>query len=333
MVGPAEDDRQRRGAHPAVPRRLDRGRAGRPVRPQHHRRALVQPPDARRPRGDGPQLRLARPQPPRSAYHEWVRGQEFAELAGERAGAGTSTPSTCPRADRHRRRGQRLRSAMDEFDGVNLFLSEGAGVQEIVAAMEAAGEEVAAGPVRPRPARQDQPRAVVRQAVRRAARRREGAGPEERLLLPLGRRERRRPRADQALHRLAVDAALRGEQGVVGRGRGARRRAARDRVRADRGRQGVRHVGAVVRRPPGGPRSAPSPWLGCTTSAGAAGVGHTVGHAAPADLLALCPHGRRARAVVGQPGDQQPVRRAGAPRCGPRATSSRLTWPVRRPTP
>src|SRR6185437_13111955 len=37
---------------------------------------------------------------------------------------------------------KRLRRIMDEQECVNLFISEGAGVDEIVAAMEAAGEEV-----------------------------------------------------------------------------------------------------------------------------------------------------------------------------------------------
>ena len=41
---------------------------------------------------------------------------------------------------------RRLRAIMDEQDNVNLFISEGAGVGEIVAAMEAAGEEVPRDP-------------------------------------------------------------------------------------------------------------------------------------------------------------------------------------------
>ena len=40
----------------------------------------------------------------------------------------------------------RLRTVMDESDGVNLFVSEGAGVAEIVAAMEAAGQDVPRDP-------------------------------------------------------------------------------------------------------------------------------------------------------------------------------------------
>ena len=42
-----QDHRQRRRADPAVARRVDRRRAGRALRPQHHRRAFVEPADAR----------------------------------------------------------------------------------------------------------------------------------------------------------------------------------------------------------------------------------------------------------------------------------------------
>src|SRR5699024_6447638 len=41
---------------------------------------------------------------------------------------------------------QRLRAVMDEIGNVNIFLSEGAGVPEIIAELEAAGEEVARDP-------------------------------------------------------------------------------------------------------------------------------------------------------------------------------------------
>jgi pyrophosphate--fructose-6-phosphate 1-phosphotransferase len=41
---------------------------------------------------------------------------------------------------------KRLRATMDEQDCVNLFISEGAGVSQIVAAMEDAGEEVPRDP-------------------------------------------------------------------------------------------------------------------------------------------------------------------------------------------
>ena len=41
---------------------------------------------------------------------------------------------------------ERLREVMDKHDCVNIFLSEGAGVQSIIEEMEAAGEEVLATP-------------------------------------------------------------------------------------------------------------------------------------------------------------------------------------------
>src|SRR5690606_23764294 len=106
----------------------------------------------------------------------------------------------------------------------------------------------AAGPVRARQARHDQPGRLVRQAVRLADRRREDDGAEERLLLPLRPRQRRRPRADPG------DGRPRGRDRAGGPlrrhrpRRGARRRAARDRVPAHRRREGLRRRRAVVRR-------------------------------------------------------------------------------------
>ena len=47
VVGLPKTDRQRHRADPAVARRVDRRRAGRALRPQHHRRAFVEPADAR----------------------------------------------------------------------------------------------------------------------------------------------------------------------------------------------------------------------------------------------------------------------------------------------
>ena len=93
---PAEDDRQRRRADPAVAGCVDGRRAGRALRPQHHRRALLQPADAHRPRGDGPQLRVAdgrdRGEVPRVARDPGVRRLRRQHPAV----AGTSTASTCP---------------------------------------------------------------------------------------------------------------------------------------------------------------------------------------------------------------------------------------------
>ncbi len=77
------------------------------------------------------------------AHHEWVKSAPFAEWE----------ENTAARWDVHGvyvpelpidigRESQRLKAIMDEQDSVNLFISEGAGSREIVAAMEAAGEEV-----------------------------------------------------------------------------------------------------------------------------------------------------------------------------------------------
>jgi pyrophosphate--fructose-6-phosphate 1-phosphotransferase len=81
------------------------------------------------------------------AHHEWVKSAEFADWVD----------NTAIRWDVHAifiperpfdiaEEAKRLRAIMDEQDCVNLFISEGAGVSEIVAAMEAAGEEVPRDP-------------------------------------------------------------------------------------------------------------------------------------------------------------------------------------------
>ncbi len=80
----------------------------------------------------------------------------------------------------------RLKAVMDSIGCVNIFLSEGAGVPDIVAEMEHRGEDRRTRPVRSRQARQDQPRAVVRQGVRQEHRGGEADGAEVRLLLPVG---------------------------------------------------------------------------------------------------------------------------------------------------
>jgi diphosphate-dependent phosphofructokinase len=77
------------------------------------------------------------------AHHEWVRQAQFAEWLDNSAIRwdvhGVFVPE---RPFDIAEEAKRLRSIMDAEDGVNLFISEGAGVSEIVAAMEAAGEEV-----------------------------------------------------------------------------------------------------------------------------------------------------------------------------------------------
>jgi pyrophosphate--fructose-6-phosphate 1-phosphotransferase len=81
------------------------------------------------------------------AHHEWVKSANFAAWVD----------NTAIRWDVHgvfiperpfdiAEEADRLRKTMDEQDCVNLFISEGAGVSEIVAAMEAAGDEVPRDP-------------------------------------------------------------------------------------------------------------------------------------------------------------------------------------------
>jgi diphosphate-dependent phosphofructokinase len=81
------------------------------------------------------------------AYHQWVRDAQFAEWLENSAARWDIHAIFVPErpfdiADE----AKRLRRTMDEEDGVNLFISEGAGVTEIVAAMEKAGEEVPRDP-------------------------------------------------------------------------------------------------------------------------------------------------------------------------------------------
>ena len=122
------------------------------------------------------------------AHHQWVKGATFAEWLDNSAARWDVHAVFVPERPFHiADEAKRLRAIMDEEDCVNLFISEGAGVSEIVAAMEQAGRGCAARPLRPCPARQDQPRPMVRQAVRSRARRGKSVGPEERVFLALGR--------------------------------------------------------------------------------------------------------------------------------------------------
>jgi len=77
------------------------------------------------------------------AHHQWVKDADFAEWLDNSAVRWDVHAVFIPErpfdiADE----AKRLRAIMDREDGVNLFISEGAGVDEIVAAMEAAGEAV-----------------------------------------------------------------------------------------------------------------------------------------------------------------------------------------------
>ncbi|HET7575583.1 MAG TPA: pyrophosphate--fructose-6-phosphate 1-phosphotransferase [Sphingomicrobium sp.] len=81
------------------------------------------------------------------AHHQWVKAANFAEWLENKAIRwdvhGVFIPE---RPFDIAEEAKRLRAIMDAEDSVNLFVSEGAGVSEIVAAMETAGEEVPRDP-------------------------------------------------------------------------------------------------------------------------------------------------------------------------------------------
>src|SRR5918994_2593013 len=81
------------------------------------------------------------------AHHQWVRDAQFAEWLENSADRWDVHAVFVPeRPFDIAQEAKRLRTIMDEQDSVNLFISEGAGVSEIVAALEAAGEDVPRDP-------------------------------------------------------------------------------------------------------------------------------------------------------------------------------------------
>jgi pyrophosphate--fructose-6-phosphate 1-phosphotransferase len=81
------------------------------------------------------------------AHHQWVRQAKFAEWLDNSAVRWDVHAVFLPeRPFDIAEEAKRLRAIMDEEDCVNLFISEGAGVSEIVAAMEASGEQVPRDP-------------------------------------------------------------------------------------------------------------------------------------------------------------------------------------------
>jgi pyrophosphate--fructose-6-phosphate 1-phosphotransferase len=82
-----------------------------------------------------------------AAHHEWVKQAQFAEWLDNSAASWDVHAVFLPeRPIDIAVEAERLRAIMDEQDCVNLFISEGAGVGEIVAAMEAAGDDVPRDP-------------------------------------------------------------------------------------------------------------------------------------------------------------------------------------------
>ena len=151
------------------------------------------------------------------AHHQWVRDASFAEWLENSAARwdvhGVYVPE---RPFNIAEEADRLRKIMDDQGGVNLFISEGAGVHEIVAAMEEAGEDVPRDPFGH--VRLDK----INPGQWFAKRFADELGAEKVLVQKSGYFARSAPanEADLALIRActsyAVGAALRGESGVVG---------------------------------------------------------------------------------------------------------------------
>jgi diphosphate-dependent phosphofructokinase len=81
------------------------------------------------------------------AHHKWVQTANFAEWLDNSAATWDVHAVFVPeRPFDVTQEAKRLRKTMDELDCVNLFISEGAGVSEIVASMEAAGQDVPRDP-------------------------------------------------------------------------------------------------------------------------------------------------------------------------------------------
>jgi diphosphate-dependent phosphofructokinase len=151
------------------------------------------------------------------AHHRWVRQAKFAEWLDNSAASWDVHAIFIPERPFDVAEGaRRLRAIMDEQDAVNLFISEGAGVSEIVAAMEQAGEEVPRDPFGHVQLDKINPGQWF--AKQFAAE----LGADKVLVQKSGyfSRSAAANAADLALirecTRYAVDAALRGESGVVG---------------------------------------------------------------------------------------------------------------------
>jgi pyrophosphate--fructose-6-phosphate 1-phosphotransferase len=151
------------------------------------------------------------------AHHKWVRESEFAEWLDNSAARwdvhGVFVPEQPFDIAGEARR---LRTIMDAEDSVNLFISEGAGVSEVVASMEEAGHEVPRDPFGHVQLDKINPGQWF--AKQFAAE----LGADKVLVQKSGyfSRSAAANEADLALIRrctdFAVDAALRGESGVVG---------------------------------------------------------------------------------------------------------------------
>ncbi|MEO7423524.1 MAG: pyrophosphate--fructose-6-phosphate 1-phosphotransferase [Ornithinibacter sp.] len=151
------------------------------------------------------------------AYHQWVEQQEFVPAIGNDPRRWDVHGVFVP--ERHidlASEAQRLRAVMDEIGCVNIFLSEGAGVAEVVAELEAAGQEVPKDPFGHVQLDKVNPGAWFAKQFA------ELLGAEKTMVQKSGYFSRSAAANDRdlALIRectdLAVDCALRGESGVIG---------------------------------------------------------------------------------------------------------------------
>jgi len=117
---------------------------------------------------------------------------------------------------------------MDQQGNINLFVSEGAGLDSIIAEMTARGAAIDRDAFRPRPPRHHQPGQVVRRAFAKLI------GAEKTLVQKSGYFAPLRPANDEDFqaHRhlrpsRAVECAQTGITGLIGHDEGTRQRAAR----------------------------------------------------------------------------------------------------------
>lgn len=150
-------------------------------------------------------------------YHRWVGQQEYVPGIGNDPRAWDVHAVFVPEAPIDiKGEGARLKAVMDEVGCVNIFLSEGAGVSEVVAELEAAGQDVPRDPFGHVQLDKVNPGAWFAKQFA------EVLGAEKTMVQKSGYFSRSAPanEADLALIKectdLAVDAALRGESGVVG---------------------------------------------------------------------------------------------------------------------
>ncbi len=150
-------------------------------------------------------------------YHRWVGEQEYVPAIGNDQRGWDVHAVFVP--EQHidiKGEGERLRAVMDEVGCVNIFLSEGAGVAEVVAELEAAGQEVPTDPFGHVQLDKVNPGAWFAKQFA------EVLGAEKTMVQKSGYFSRSAPANDRDLALikectdLAVDAALRGEPGVIG---------------------------------------------------------------------------------------------------------------------